>query len=102
MTQNIQLDLIDLIQRYPRHAGAKERSTSLEAANRIEASGKAEKLRQDCLTALRDGGATAKELAEYLTVDLNSIRPRLSELKARGLIEESGLRRECQHVWRLK
>ncbi len=98
----MQLDLIDHLSRYPQHAGSKTGTTSREAADRIEASGRAETLRQQCLTALKDGGTTAKELAAFLQVDLNSLRPRLSELRARGLIEESGVRRDRQHVWRLR
>lgn len=98
----MQLDLLDFIRRYPCHAGTKTGTTSSEAAERIEASGRAETLRQQCLAALKDGGATAKELAAYLQVDICSVRPRLSELKARQLIEESGLRRDKQHVWRLR
>ena len=97
-----QLDLLDWIDRYPFVAGAKSGSTSRQAADRIEASGRAENLRQQCLKALQCGGMTGKELAAELGVEVTSCRPRLSELKARGLIEESGLRRNGQHVYRIR
>ncbi len=94
-----QLDLADHLNRYPHHAGAREETTSREAANRIEDSGRAGRLRDICLRMLTETPMTAKELAAELEEEITSVRPRLSELKAQGVVIESGIRRERQHVW---
>lgn len=88
---------MDLFQ-YPNYAGPKAKGTSSEAATRIEKSGKAEILRIRVLAAL-DIPATSKELAHAMQTDLLSVRPRLSELKARGLIKETGERRHGESEW---
>lgn len=89
---------------YPDRAGHKEPTTSKDAADRIEDSGRADLLRNRCLAAIgySDIGMTAKDCAEFLREDLNSVRPRLTELKQRNLIKCSGLRRLNQHVLVLK
>lgn len=86
--------------KYPNSCGWKEITTSRDAAIAIEASGVAQLMRERVLEALR-ASQTAKEIAFSLGADINSVRPRISELKARGLIRESGERRDRQHVWRL-
>ena len=80
---------------YPYHAGAKEGTTSRDAADRIEQSGRAELLRSRCLAALEDSvfGMTADEVATQLGEDILSVRPRISELNKRGLIRDTGFRR---------
>lgn len=88
---------IDLFQ-YPFRAGAKEESTSRDAARKIERSGRAEALRQRVLFALRCP-ATNKELVKRLGEDINSIRPRTTELKQQGLVEATGERRGGEHEW---
>ena len=99
----MQLDLMDYIARpYPFTTGAKTGTTSREAGDVIEQSGKAGRLRDAVFEALKGGSSTGTELAADLNESILSVRPRLSELKARGLIEESGLRRERQHVWRIR
>lgn len=45
-------------------------------------------------------GWTGKELAEFLDRPLNSVTPRLAELRREGRIEDSGERRDKQIVWR--
>ena len=83
---------------YPRAAGWKEPTTSRDAALRIQTSGRAESLRQACLRELAFPH-TAKEVAEILGEEITSVRPRFSELLQRQLIQETGLRRERQHVY---
>lgn len=45
------------------------------------------------------GHATGKELAYYVAAPLNSVTPRLAELRRAGVIKDSGQRREGQIVW---
>lgn len=92
---------------YPLTAGAKEYTTSLEAAEQIEKSGRAEILRMKVLGWFVDGNeGTADECAAALNENHLSIRPRLSELHAAYWIEPTGERRKSlaggrsAHVWR--
>lgn len=96
--------------RYPQTAGFKSPTTSREAAEGIEASGKAGKLRRDLLALYRSGfTGTADEAAHALglpDIDILSARPRCSELKARKLLARTGIRRPMDggrmgHVLRL-
>jgi len=93
--------------RYPHRAGAKERTTSLEAAHRIEAKGRAQRLRDAVLGAFELGWeGTADELAVRLGEDKLAIRPRVSELHRQGWLEHTGRRKKnasgaSAHVWRL-
>ena len=82
---------------YPSSAGWKEGTTSKDAAMSIEASGRADKLRDRALYLLTNP-RTPKELAEVMGEDITSIRPRLSELLISGQIERTGERRDRQHV----
>ena len=91
---------------YPKRAGFKEPTTSREAAHAVEATGRAARLRNAVLAYFKDGRqATADEVAEALRENVLSIRPRVAELKAAGLIVETGERRassggRSSHVWR--
>lgn len=88
---------------YPDTAGYKVEGTSQEAANSTDA----ETLRELVLEQLLKGEElTADELAETLSIDRLAIRPRCSELRLYGLIEDSGERRlnisgKRAIVWRL-
>lgn len=101
------MDLFQYADTYPRRAGYKEATTSREAANGIEATGRAARLRDDVLAYFKAGRqATADEVAEALEESVLSIRPRVAELKAAGLIVETGVRRRSStgrssHVWRV-
>lgn len=77
---------------YPNHPGAKVDGPSQEAANNIAEH--AMTLR-DRVDALFDAGAdlTADECAARLDEDILSVRPRVSELKRNGRIEDAGRRR---------
>jgi predicted ArsR family transcriptional regulator len=93
--------------RYPHRAGSKEPTTSKDAADRIEAKGRAAKLRQRVLDWFGAGyQGTADEVAAQLREDRLSIRPRVAELHRQGLLERTGQRHKNAsgapaHVWRL-
>lgn len=81
---------------YPYAAGYKELTTSKDAAEAIEQSGRAEYLRQKILFLLRKP-MTPKEVAALLNEEITSVRPRITELKQQLKIEEAG-RRDRQQV----
>jgi predicted ArsR family transcriptional regulator len=90
---------------YPYRAGSKEPTTSREAAERIEAKGKAGRLRAAVLAWFVSHQGTADECAESLGQSVLSIRPRVAELHRQGLLERTGLRHRNEsgasaHVWR--
>lgn len=87
---------------YPQAAGYKERETSKDAAEAIERTGKAQRLRNATYAAILASGGrglTGKEIADVLRVDITSIRPRITELKAAEMIAKSGRRKDKQHLW---
>lgn len=88
----MQPDLFSRYASYPSVAGFKATETSAEAARTIDAS----TCRALVLAALRKFGAmTADECAlRYLGYSILTVRPRFSELKALGQIEDSGQRRK--------
>jgi hypothetical protein len=96
------------IERYPYRAGAKERTTSKDAADQLESSGRAGTLRAQVLAWFASGqSGTADECAAALNETVLSIRPRVTELFRQGSIERTGVRRvnasgSSAHVWRLK
>tara|TARA_Y100000310_G_scaffold67277_1_gene62596 strand:+ start:32079 stop:32588 length:510 start_codon:yes stop_codon:yes gene_type:complete len=76
---------------YPHRPGHKRTDTSKTAAD--DMAPKAGTLRTATLDRLRRStGLTADEVALALDVDRLSIRPRLSELREMGLVEDSGRR----------
>lgn len=91
---------------YPQVAGYREQITSKENAERIEASGKAQTLRDRVRAFFEAGGqATADEIALHLDVPFRALQPRVSELRAQGFIVATGERRKgsgggSAHVWR--
>lgn len=91
------------VPRYPDAPGFKDGDTSRDAAKRAEPSAKI--LRQRILDELRAGPTTADEMASRLGLTVLSVRPRFSELRNKGQIEDTGERRRndsgCQaKVWR--
>jgi predicted ArsR family transcriptional regulator len=95
----------DPLTRYPAMAGAKVSSgPSAEAARKISSS--ASRLRSLVLVELvSHGPGTADEIATRLERSALAIRPRISELRAAGLIEDTGHRRKNKSgmsagVWR--
>lgn len=93
--------------RYPRRAGFKERTTSRDAAQRIEGRGRARGLRRAVLGAFELGWTgTADELAANMGESILTIRPRVTELHKQGQLETTGERRRnasgaSAHVWKL-
>ena len=80
-------------QDYPNSPGYKDNDTSREAAESVAYD--SETLRAAVYSALKTKGAmTADEAAEYLGQHFLSIRPRITELKAKGKIQDSGVRRK--------
>lgn len=89
-----QLDLLD----YPRTPGWRKPETSIEAAEAIAPA--VEGLRAEVLAAIRraealgSDGLTADEAAAKLERSILAIRPRVTELRALGLLFDSGERRQ--------
>lgn len=79
--------------RYPATPGFKEPDTSRAAAKSME--GESGRLQRLCLEAIANSsaGLTADECATRVGISILSARPRITELKALGRIEDSGLRR---------
>jgi len=92
------------LDRYPRVAGWKSTDTSRAAAADIEDD--AATIRGKVVVVLRRGPLTADETAARLGMGLLSVRPRLSELRRMGRIDDTGFRRPNASgkqaiVWRL-
>ena len=82
---------------YPAHPGARDRDTSIAAADAIAP--QAPNLRtatKSALAASEPHGLTADEVAAVLGLSILSIRPRVTELSRMGVIEDSGARRANQ------
>jgi len=99
-----QMDLLDWTPRYPVTPGAKVSGTSQEAAEAVRP--RAGIVRAKVLATLRSTGPmTTDECADVLRESVLTIRPRFSELRALGLIEDTGDRRQNDSgrnaiVWR--
>jgi hypothetical protein len=75
---------------YPRTAGYKEETTSREAAERIEATGRASTIRGTLLAEMEAGWmGTAFDAAEMLGIPYHSVQPRFSELLNQGKIRKA-------------
>src|SRR5215831_13278744 len=77
--------------RYPFLPGFQNTDTSREAATAIAA--RAIILRARCLACICATESTADETAEELGESVLAVRPRITELKKSGLIEDTGARR---------
>lgn len=90
--------------RYPQAPGAKvSTGPSVEAAQKV--TGRANRLRKLVHEALCRTPLTAHELADFLNEDDKATSPRISELRAEGLVVDSGMRRPNRSghnatVWR--
>lgn len=90
---------------YPETPGYKEGGTSREAAESIIED--AATLRGRALDLLKGEALTADEVAARLNRSILSVRPRISELRAKGLVENTGERRvnvsgKQAAVWRAR
>lgn len=79
---------------YPDRAGFKVAGTSQDAANAIEGSGRAARLRDAVLRYYATHVSTADECAAALGESPFSIRPRVSELTKQGRLIRTGERRK--------
>lgn len=80
---------------YPDMPGHRGVQTSLEAARSIDIA--ASRLQRIALQAIRAAGArglTTHELAERVRIHRDALQPRTTELRQRGLIRDSGGRRQ--------
>lgn len=78
---------------YPDRPGVKSSlDTTIQAAAEIASEAKA--LQAACLRELATHNLTADETAAQVGRDKMAIRPRFSELKAKGLIRDTGERRK--------
>jgi hypothetical protein len=89
--------------KYPDVPGHKGRDTGIAAAEAIAP--KMGRLQQQALRVIEQRPSTPDEVATALGVSILSIRPRISELSNKGLIADSGARRENRSgkkaiVWR--
>lgn len=86
--------------------GFRRTDTSLDAAKKVEKSSAPMRTRVLAVLMGSAEGMTAQEIAEALGLKhYYGMQPRLSELKRKGLIEDSGKRRELPSgnkgiVWR--
>ena len=79
---------------YPDAPGHRGVATSIAAADDLAPKlGRLQRLGEEAIRAAAFYGATADELAECLDVSRWTIQPRTTELKLKGLIVDSGLRR---------
>jgi len=91
---------------YPHAAGFRENTTSRDAAEQIDKSGRSKRLRERVEGYFLGGReGTTEEIAAYLNELYHAIQPRISELKELGKVVATGIRRRGQrggmaHVWR--
>lgn len=95
----------DLFPSYPNAPGWKARDTARAAAAGI--AGKVGTIRERVLEAIKVRQGTPEQIALRIGEPLLNVRPRCSELAAKGLIEDSGVRGTATGgklaiVWRVR
>ena len=79
---------------YPDAPGHRNVDTSIAAAEALAPKlGRLQRMAEEAIRQAGLKGLTADELATRLEMDRWSIQPRTSELKRKGLIRDSGMRR---------
>lgn len=79
---------------YPHAAGHRDVETSIEAARSIDiATGHLQRIALQAIRAAGARGLTTHELADAARIHRDALQPRVSELRARGLVHDSGSRR---------
>ena len=79
---------------YPDAPGHRNVETSIAAAADIAPKlGRLQRMAEETIRAAGPYGATADELAAQLNLDRWSIQPRTTELKRKGLVVDSAMRR---------
>lgn len=80
---------------YPDAPGHRNVDTSIAAAaDLVPKLGRLQRLAKAAIEQAGERGLTADELAKRLAMDRWSIQPRTSELRRKGLIRDSGQRRQ--------
>lgn len=85
------LDLPLWMEPTPAHNGT---PTSREAAHSVKPHVSAQRSRVLALLASRDGGMTAQEIEDALSLSGSSVRPRIVELRESGCVRDSGRTRK--------
>ena len=79
---------------YPDSPGHRGIDTSIAAAADLAPKlGRLQRMAEDAIRASGHRGLTADELAAHLNLDRWSIQPRTTELRRKGLVVDSGMRR---------
>jgi hypothetical protein len=89
------MDLFSFAERYPNAPGYAPTDTSYAAAKDIESA--TARLQRRALAAIKaagERGATMEEVGDAVGEHRHSIQPRCSELRAKGLIRDGGVRRK--------
>lgn len=99
------MNLLDYMAQYPHAPGAKVGGTSRAAAEAMKP--RAATLRDRVYTLLKGANLTADEAAILLKETVLATRPRVTELKRMGLIEDTGIQRKNASgikatVWRAR
>ncbi len=87
--------------------GHRDTDTSREAAKKVAPAARTIRDRILKIMSAWPGPMTADEISQQTGIYFGSVRPRISELRRDGLIEDSGERRDGEHgmkliAWRLK
>ena len=84
-----------MTERYPDAPGHRSVDTSIAAAEAIAPSlGRLQRLAMEAIRDAGPQGHTAEELAAVLKLDRFTVQPRTSELRRKGMIHDSGQRRQ--------
>ena len=89
------LNQMKKILQYPDRVGYKKTRTSKQAS--LDMQEKAPTIRQRCLSIIKNKqkyGATPDEVAQLLSLEITTVRPRFSELVKKGCIRDSRLTRK--------
>lgn len=102
------LDWTPPIQSYPYQAGWKKTEASRIAAERMDEDSWKIWAQQTAYFIIKAKPSTGKEILAEMqrdypekmgNRDILSIRPRITEIRGKGLIDESGIRRNGETVW---
>ena len=77
---------------------ANDRDTAVAAAASVKVSQK-EQAVLDYIKLYAFVGSTGKEIANFTGLPLNTVTPRFAPLQRKGLIKDSGMRRDRQIAW---
>jgi DNA-binding MarR family transcriptional regulator len=84
-----------MTERYPDAPGHRSVDTSIAAADAIApALGRLQRMALEAISNAGPQGHTAEELAAVLKLDRFTVQPRTSELRRKGMIHDSGQRRQ--------